>query len=573
MQAATISNSQLLPPEISASSGTWFGRARSYPIFSSAWYRYRSLSVLTGSALVFLVLAAMLGVSTFNAPSVDIDWVTVAMVTGMIVAPFCTLCLAGPGLAVAIRGLGLRRNVETGALLAALLLGMALSAGLLSVLTSAYQRPRFDFSNDVLVVRSLPVIHFKVQAMAGATTQFSGQRTGKGMRMGPEVEQAIKAVSAAQLAAAKKPEDQMYADLGREAQLAIRTMQKLDAGDPAVDPARRPEIEEKYAAAIEKMYWDQPRAVAAAIAAGRGRQVSPEEETAALRLHLAQHTQAVLAQHAKTVAQVQAERAAAPDLFSNQLVNFAVAFIGCAILLLAGWLGGLFDLVGFVRQRGKLVDVLQKEELKRAQAARNSAEMRLSVLAAQVEPHFLFNTLASVRSAISTDPQRAAQIVDHMVTFLRSTIPQMRDDAASATVRLATQLDSARAYLALMHERIPRLQFSVEAEPELTQASIPPLMLISLVENAVKHGVEPKIGPARIDVRARRIDAQEPMLEVCVSDDGAGFGDAASGGGIGLANIQERLRSYYGQRASLTLKALPEGGVAAILRLPLSFEP
>jgi two-component sensor histidine kinase len=441
---------------------------------------------------------------------------------------------------------------------------------LLSVFVSVYQRPRFDFSNDVLVMRRLPAIHIKVEATGGATTQFSGQRTGKGMRMGPEVEQAIKAVSAAQLAAAKKPEDQMYADLGPEAQLAIRTMQKLDAGDPAVDPARRAEIEEKYAAAIEKMYWDQPRALAAAIAAaGRGRQASPEEEAATLRLHFAQHAQAV----AQVQARQQAGRAAAPDPLSNELGKFAVAFVGCAALLLCGWLGGLFDLLGFVRQRGKLVDVLQREELKRVQAARNSAELRLSVLAAQVEPHFLFNTLASVRSAISTDPQRATQIVDHMVNFLRSTIPQMRDDAASATVRLSTQLDSARSYLALMHERIPRLQFEVDAEPGLEHASIPPLMLISLVENAVKHGVEPKIGPARINVRARRIEGQEAMLEVCVSDDGVGFGDAASGGGIGLANIQERLRSYFGQRADLTLKALPEGGVAAILRLPLSFEP
>jgi signal transduction histidine kinase len=573
MQAATVASSQLLPPEVSASSGTWFGRARSYPIFSAAWYRYRSLSVLTGSALVFLVLVAMLGASMFNAPAVNIDWVTVAMVTGMIVAPFCTLCLAGPGLAVAVRRLGLRRNVETGAILAALLLGMALSAGLLSALISAYQRPRFDFANDTLVIRSLPAIHFKVQAMAGATTQFSGQRTGKGMRMGPEVEQAIKAVATAQLAAAKKPEDQMYADLGREAQLAIQTMQKVDAGDLAVDPARRAEIEEKYAAAIEKMYWDQPRALAAAIAAGNGRQASPEEDAAAHRLHTAMHAQAVAQVLAQQQAQAQAGPGPAPDPLSSDLGKFAVAFIGCAALLLAGWLGGLFDLAGFVRQRGKLVEVLQREELKRAQAARNSAELRLSVLAAQVEPHFLFNTLASVRSAISTDPQRATQIVDHMVSFLRSTIPQMRDDAASATVRLSTQLDSARSYLALMHERIPRLQFSVDAEPGLEHASIPPLTLISLVENAVKHGVEPKIGPARIDVRARRIEAQEAMLEVCVSDDGVGFGDAASGGGIGLANIQERLRSYFGQRASLTLKALPEGGVAAILRLPLSFEP
>ena len=241
-------------------------------------------------------------------------------------------------------------------------------------------------------------------------------------------------------------------------------------------------------------------------------------------------------------------------------------------LLYMCWLGGVFDMVAFLRQRSHIVDVLQREELKRAQSARNAAELRLSVLAAQIEPHFLFNTLASVRSAIATDPQRAEQIVDHMVGFLRSTIPQMRDDVSSITVNLAGQMQSARSYLALMHERIPRLQFSVDSEPGLEAAQLPPLMLISLVENAVKHGVEPKIGTARIIVQARRVDVGGAShLEVSVSDDGVGFGNATSGGGIGLSNIQERLRTLFGSRASLTLKALPAGGVAAILRLPLSF--
>ena len=354
--------------------------------------------------------------------------------------------------------------------------------------------------------------------------------------------------------------------------LAISEMRKLDNGDPSIHPNRRADIEKKYAAAIMKMYWHNEQTVAWML-----RPRSVQSSPAQLPPNWRPLTQRETLAHERLQAAVLPPPApAAPppgvDPMSKQLGQLAIALIASSALLLTCWLGGLFDLLAFVRQRGKLVDVLQKEELQRAQAARNSAEMRLSVLAAQVEPHFLFNTLASVRSAISSDPQRAAQIVDHMVTFLRSTIPQMRDDAGSATVRLSTQMDSARAYLALMHERIPRLQFSVETEPGLEDASVPPLMLISLVENAVKHGVEPKIGPARIDVRARRGQADEALLEVCVSDDGVGFGDAASGDGIGLANIQERLRSYYGQRASLTLKALPDGGVAAILRLPLSFE-
>ncbi len=247
---------------------------------------------------------------------------------------------------------------------------------------------------------------------------------------------------------------------------------------------------------------------------------------------------------------------------------FAVLMI--AMLSLLCWLGGLFDLRAFVRQRGKLDDALTRQALARARDERNTAELKLSVLAAQVEPHFLFNTLASVRAAIASDPSRAAHIVDHMVDYLRATIPQMRGDAARTTVALGAQLAAARSYLALMHERIPRLQFTVEAEPGLERAAMPPLMLISLVENAVKHGVEPKVGPATVNVRARR---HEDALEVSVTDDGVGFGDTSSGAGIGLSNIQERLRTLFGQHASLSLRTCPDGGVAAILRLPLSIEP
>ena len=192
----------------------------------------------------------------------------------------------------------------------------------------------------------------------------------------------------------------------------------------------------------------------------------------------------------------------------------------------------------------------------------------MSVLVAQVEPHFLFNTLAGVRSAILTEPLRATAIVDHLVDYLRSTIPQMRGDGSTEQGRLAKQLEAARAYLGLMQARIPRLTYSVESE--LKDAAFPPLLLISLVENAIKHGIEPKIGPAYVTVNARYFDqGDEEMLEVSVTDNGVGFGGTTSGSGIGLANIRERLESMFGSRASLTLKARPEGGVVASIIVPL----
>ncbi|WP_230418797.1 sensor histidine kinase [Undibacterium griseum] len=243
-------------------------------------------------------------------------------------------------------------------------------------------------------------------------------------------------------------------------------------------------------------------------------------------------------------------------------------YIGLLISGLSIFIGGGYDLWLFSRQRNMLKAANSQREAERAKAIQREAELRLSVLVAQVEPHFLFNTLAGVRSAIATEPERAVSIVDHLVDYLRATIPQLRDDGSSVQARLKKQLDAARSYLSLMQARIPRLSFSVESD--LDDAAVPPLMLISLVENAVKHGVEPKVGAAHIRITARRsVEQGAPVLELRVEDDGVGFGGSSSGSGIGLANIHERLASMYGNRAALVLKARPAGGVAAIITLPL----
>ena len=117
-----------------------------------------------------------------------------------------------------------------------------------------------------------------------------------------------------------------------------------------------------------------------------------------------------------------------------------------------------------------------------------------------------------------------------------------------------------------MAARMPRLQFRIDVPTDLLGAACPPLMLISLAENAVRHGVEPKIGPALVVVSAQR--AADGALHITVADDGAGFGNSTAGTGLGLANIRERLQQMYAGRAALQLKARPEGGVAATLTLP-----
>jgi two-component sensor histidine kinase len=234
--------------------------------------------------------------------------------------------------------------------------------------------------------------------------------------------------------------------------------------------------------------------------------------------------------------------------------------------LFAGGLG----LLGWRRERSGLAALAQRHVLAEAQVQRREAELRLSVLAAQVEPHFLFNTLAGVRSAIDTDPARASEMIDHLVDYLRASIPRLRSDG-SAQATVAAQFDIVRAYLALMAARMTRLQFSVHADAGLLNAHCPPLMLISLAENAVKHGVELKIGPARIEVRAER--SEDGRLALTVADDGVGFGASAAGSGLGLTNLRERLAQLYGNRATLVLKARPQGGVAATLTLPLETAP
>ena len=265
------------------------------------------------------------------------------------------------------------------------------------------------------------------------------------------------------------------------------------------------------------------------------------------------------------------EAASAPPLQRQakqpELSNMARSMNGVSSALATFWLGGGAGLWARRRERQGLANLARERELARAQAQRREAELQLSVLAAQVEPHFLFNTLAGVRSAIATDPSRASEMIDHLVDYLRASIPRLRSQVGNDAT-LGGQLDIVRAYLGLMAARMPRLQWDVRAAPDLLNLPCPPLMLISLAENAVKHGVEPKIGPARIEVQAHRNGAG--TLEVTVADDGAGFGaSAAAGSGLGLTNIQERLQQMYQGRAALALKARPEGGVAATLTYPV----
>ena len=198
--------------------------------------------------------------------------------------------------------------------------------------------------------------------------------------------------------------------------------------------------------------------------------------------------------------------------------------------------------------------------------ARTSLQARLSALQAQVEPHFLFNTLANLKYLIRTDQQAAQDMLDHLVGYLQNAVPDMR----SVSSTLGREMDLVRDYLAVMRIRMgARLRFAVEVAEDLRSLPFPPAMLISLVENAVKHGLERASRPGLITIGAQHeSDGTGERLCVFVIDDGVGLTEQA-GQGTGLANIAERLLLLYGRKASLVVEPGDGQGVRALLTLPI----
>ena len=199
-------------------------------------------------------------------------------------------------------------------------------------------------------------------------------------------------------------------------------------------------------------------------------------------------------------------------------------------------------------------------------AQRQAAEHQLKLLESQLEPHMLFNTLANLRVLIGMDPPRAQAMLDQLIGFLRATLSGSRASQHPLRAEFARLAD----YLALMQVRMgDRLQMRFDLPDALADTPVPPLLLQPLVENCIKHGLEPAVAGGRIDVSAAREGAD---LVLRVRDTGAGV-SASSGDGtrFGLVQVRERLATLYGARASLTLKdaADAEGGALAIIRLPL----
>ena len=199
---------------------------------------------------------------------------------------------------------------------------------------------------------------------------------------------------------------------------------------------------------------------------------------------------------------------------------------------------------------------------------RQVTEARLQALQAQVEPHFLYNTLANVQALTEVDPPAANQMVGHLIQYLRSSLPKMRE--TSSTV--GQEIELVRAYLNILKMRMgTRLEFGIDVPDDLLTVPFPPMMLPSLVENAIKHGLEPQREGGRIDiVVARMFTADGDRIRLQVKDTGRGLTDAPTqaGGGVGLSNLRERLNALYGEKAKFTIESNDPKGVVASIELP-----
>ena len=207
---------------------------------------------------------------------------------------------------------------------------------------------------------------------------------------------------------------------------------------------------------------------------------------------------------------------------------------------------------------------LKKKEAEFHNFSRQITEAKLQALQAQVEPHFLYNTLANVQALTEVDPAAANVMVGNLIQYLRASLPKMRENAST----VAQEVERVEAFLKILKMRMgERLEFTIDVAEDAKSLSFPPLILPTLVENAIKHGLEPLREGGRIDIVAKVAGGR---LLVSVSDNGRGLnnGNDTVGGGLGLSNIRERLAALFGGSASMILVENQPRGVVATIELP-----
>ena len=244
--------------------------------------------------------------------------------------------------------------------------------------------------------------------------------------------------------------------------------------------------------------------------------------------------------------------------FGDFLTDLAALWIIASVIIKITYKGQLQARAA----AAQATETAEAEQLKR-----QVVEARMAAMQAQVEPHFLFNTLASIDHLIETDPPRASRMQKSLIALLRATMPAMREGTVNGVRDLGQEIAVIEPYLEILKVRMEeRLETLVDVPEGLRSAEFPPMMVQGLVENAIKHGLEPKPEGGTLTVKAEIVHGQ---LVVTVTDTGVGFGQAPTAGtGTGLANIRERLRLLYGDRARLDVSTPEGGGTQARMTLP-----
>jgi len=236
-------------------------------------------------------------------------------------------------------------------------------------------------------------------------------------------------------------------------------------------------------------------------------------------------------------------------------------------------IGMMFALLGvtvflLAERVHQLDNQVRQSRLVEAQQSRREIEAHLKLLQAQIEPHFLFNTLANVGSLIDSDPPRARRLLDRLNDWLRVALVRTRSQQAS----LGDELALLENWLEILADRYgPRLTWQIDADTACRSQPFPPMLLQPLAENAIKHGIEPKVGGGHLRISAR---LEAHLLHIEVSDNGVGLAQtsgqtsALSINGTGLTNIRARLQALYGDAARLDLNTPLSGGITACLELP-----
>jgi len=234
-----------------------------------------------------------------------------------------------------------------------------------------------------------------------------------------------------------------------------------------------------------------------------------------------------------------------------------VTFLG---ILVGPWIA----LGSMVRQREALArHQALAFDLEKSELERQALDARMRLLQAQVQPHFLFNTLANVRALVTNGSPNAATLLDSLIAYLRATVPRLEDPKTT----IAQEVQLVSAYLAIMQMRMPdRLQYALRVDPAGMRQRCPPTTLLTLVENAVRHGIDPSEDGGRIDID---VEVRDGLCRIAVADTGVGLDAGAASLGTGLTTLRERLRLNFGGRADLRLVATSIRGVRAEVDLPL----